>query len=67
MSDLILKPETVVHAEKQKEKQRQLERRGIAREMLPAIIEVQSGGCEADVKVALQYADELLAKTKVDE
>lgn len=62
----IIEPETVQHERKQREKQHQLERRGIARELLRSF----GGGVESlvkeDVRVALMYADELLAQTKVD-
>jgi hypothetical protein len=65
----IIEPETVTHAKKQAAKQRQLERRGIAREMLPQIVmcayDVEK--VEQNLELALKYADALLAATKVDE
>lgn len=67
MSGMTIEPETVTHAKKQAAKQRQLERRGIARDLLRSF----GGGVESmvkeDVKCALAYADELLDQTKVDE
>lgn len=68
----IVKPESVLHAEKQAAKQLQLERRGIAREQLQALIQAnvhpgtKSIDVEQMVSVSLQLADELLAKTKVE-
>lgn len=52
---------------KAKEKQRQLERRGIARDLLPAMIAKLGVLGEPIVKLSLNLADELLAQTKVDE
>ena len=68
MSEIqIIKPETVTHAEKQAEKQRQLERRGIAREFLQHCASFNEDLIVGEVKTALKYADELLAQTKVTE
>jgi hypothetical protein len=67
VSGMIIEPETVTHAKKQAAKQRQLERRGIARELLPAMIAKYGVLGDPIVKLSLNLADELLAQTKVDE
>lgn len=63
---LIIQPDSP--EKKAKERARQLERRGIARDLLPSIISLDSRTrALTDVAYALQMADELLTQTKVDE
>ena len=65
---MIIEPETVTHAKKQAAKQRQLERRGIARDFINAMLQNEKTYFMKDiVKEALEVADELLEQTKVDE
>lgn len=67
MSGLIVEPEIVAEQRKQKERQHQLERRGIARDLLPALMNASYDVMkDPHVNNALALADELLAKTKVD-
>lgn len=65
MSDIkIIEPETVTHAKKQAAKQRQLERRGIAREILSDVVSASDysvGDIHNNVKLAL------LDATKVED
>ena len=69
IDSLIIEPETVTHAKKQAAKQRQLERRGIAREFLREFIYLDATSEERKIAVrtSLEFADELLDQTKVDE
>lgn len=65
MSGLIVKPEISEAAEKAKRNAHQHERRRIALALLPTIIPMPLE--EPDVRVALDYADELLRATKTED
>ncbi len=65
MSNLIIKPEMSEAAEKAKRNAHQHERRRIALALLPTLIPMRVE--EPRVRVALDYADELLEATKIED